>query len=1214
MHQKDRQNEPVRQAYGLRNRRAEWRQRWFFLDRSTDEEEYRRIRTDALDHKRRLIAKKKDLVGHLAGYSPAGAGTPWFSVGPRNINGRVKSIAVHPTDPDIVYAGAASGGVWKSTDACQSWRALWNEQDTMAVGSVAIAPSAPDTVYVGTGEWTPGWSPSFPGTGLFVSTDGGSTWTQHTSLASRRVARVLVSPGDANRVYVAGDSGFERSTDGGATWTTIQAGEISDAVLDPADANTLYINVRNDGIYKSTNGGDDWNKLGAGPTGADADWVRLAIVDSVANGGDFLVAKRSGTLRTSNDGGTTWITLSGSHGGASFHAWCNLVAVAPDDEDIMLAGGSTQFQRTTNGGTSWSTLSGMHADHHRAVFARSNTDIVYECNDGGVYRSTDKGATWKKVSHGLVVTQFYDIGNWTTVGTVMGGGTQDQGTNMSTGGLTWKNIFGWDGGYFVLHPSDPRTIYAEHQNTDIHKSTDGGVSWASKTSGITGSNPWTGVITIDPNNGDKLYTGTQRVFRTTDGTATAWNASSQLLGGDVTAIAIAESDSNRVYAATSSGGVFRSDDGGVTDPWADKGAGLPGRACTDVWVDHGDRDRAAICFGGTNAGAAANSVWITTDGGDSWSDISSDLPNITASAVVLDPNDANTLYVGTDMGVYRTTDLGVSWHAFDNGIPNVIVTDLQLDRAANLLIAATFGRGMYKISISGAAEPTVDLYLRDSVLDTGERFPSPSNQPHPNDVSDQVYWWESCDIKVDVAPLYTPDALFDGVEFDELVHEDPKRTETNRFYLQVHNRGWEDATDVRVRAYLADASAGLAALPNALSPPDFNLSSTIDWTPVGPAQTISLLEPNRPVIVSWDYTVPGTAATHSCLLAVVSCAQDPITTTETNVNLLVKAEKRVCLKNLHVVNGAGPKPAQTLATINFHNVNEVADLIDIAIEPAEFSDGSIGLLLEPVDFEDPGKALDGVTRYELEEGEFLGEFYVRPGDRSKVDHSVLLQKLDRRQVYEFDPAKPAALRGIRLGPRQSLQGLLTLRGSRHVPHGKTQQFSVLQRQGGEIVGGSTYELRLKRAAGLLPVSRIRVVLEKVEILDDSDPWIKGAGEFHFTACVGFNGDPCRRSYRRVPQRGVYRISDRPGRNVRELDACIFDGYVEESDRMALSILPIEHDWLDPDDELALFYREFDGPPEPWVGSYGPDDERPERDPERLSNWRLWYRIESVRLV
>ena len=343
--------------------------------------------------------------------------------------------------------------------------------------------------------------------------------------------------------------------------------------------------------------------------------------------------------------------------------------------------------------------------------------------------------------------------------------------------------------------------------------------------------------------------------------------------------------------------------------------------------------------------------------------------------------------------------------------------------------------------------PAVDLYLRDSILDTGERVPSPSGQPNPGDVSDQVDWWESPDIKVDVLPYYLPDALFDGVEFDEdLVHEDPERTEVNRFYLQVHNRGWPTDHERLGPRLFADAHAGLPSLPNALTPPNFNLSSTADWQPIGAPQMIPVVAPNRPVIVHWDWTVPMGTNTHSCLLAVVSSADDPITTPETNVNNLVKSEKRVCLKNLHVINSASPRPAQTLVSIKFHNAKPTDDLIDISIQPVDFADGAIGMLLEPIDFANPAAALQGVQVYALREGEEVGEWYKRPGSRETVDRADFWRRLDRSRIYEFDASKMSEIRGVRVGPKQTIRAVLTCKGTHKVPYGRTQRFVVTQRQ------------------------------------------------------------------------------------------------------------------------------------------------------------------------
>jgi photosystem II stability/assembly factor-like uncharacterized protein len=212
-----------------------------------------------------------DTADHIAGYAPAGPGTPWFSIGPRNVNGRVKCLAVHPTNQNIVYAGAASGGVWKSADGGQSWRSLWDQQESLAIGGLAVALSSPDTIYAGTGEGviasTYGSGHNFLGAGVYVSNDAGSTWTRRASVVNRRITRVLVSATDALRVYVAGQSGFERSTDAGISWTTLRTGQASDAVIDPNNSDILYVCFHNDGIYKSTDGGNSWTLLTNGPIG-----------------------------------------------------------------------------------------------------------------------------------------------------------------------------------------------------------------------------------------------------------------------------------------------------------------------------------------------------------------------------------------------------------------------------------------------------------------------------------------------------------------------------------------------------------------------------------------------------------------------------------------------------------------------------------------------------------------------------------------------------------------------------------------------------------------------------------------------------------------------------------------------------------------------------------------------------------------------------------
>ena len=359
-------------------------------------------------------------IPHRAAYGVKGPG-PWRSVGPRNINGRIKCLAVHPDNAEVVYAGAASGGVWKTVDGGGSWRPLGDDFDCLAIGAIAVM--RPDTVYAATGEGVIagryGVDHNFPGVGLYVSRDGGGTWTLHDSLSNRRVTRVLVSPTNPPTLVVAGRSGLELSRHDGLTWTLLHEGEISDAVFAPSEPGVLYFCAHLDGVYRldAASGAPRREKLAGAPSGNAAEWPKIATGQGGQHGGAFLVVKVGETLWQSPDAGATWTMLPPS-GAREFPGWCGLVTVDPDDEHRIFAGGVDLF----HGPSPWTQLPnerddprlGLHADHHALVFAPSNPQIVYECNDGGVYRSDDRGVHWRRISHGLTVTQLYDVGSWAT--------------------------------------------------------------------------------------------------------------------------------------------------------------------------------------------------------------------------------------------------------------------------------------------------------------------------------------------------------------------------------------------------------------------------------------------------------------------------------------------------------------------------------------------------------------------------------------------------------------------------------------------------------------------------------------------------------------------------------------------------------------------------------------------------------------------------------
>jgi hypothetical protein len=343
---------------------------------------------------------------------------------------------------------------------------------------------------------------------------------------------------------------------------------------------------------------------------------------------------------------------------------------------------------------------------------------------------------------------------------------------------------------------------------------------------------------------------------------------------------------------------------------------------------------------------------------------------------------------------------------------------------------------------------------------------------------------------------------------------------------------------------------------------------------------------------------------------VVSSSEDPITTTVTDPGVLVTNEKRVCLRNLHTVNNRSPRREMHLVPFEFHNARGIDDIIDIVIEPLHMERGVVALLLPELDLVSPDDAFVGVTDYRLRPGERIGKWYGLTDDRTAELRQELLEHLDTSVLWEFDAGKRSEIRGIRVGAGQALQAVIVCKPSSRIPFGTAQRFTILQRQGGHVVGGSTYEIRVPTARTSLPVSRIRVLLNQLEVIHDHDPCLQGRGELSIAASVRFNESPTRVHRTRVPPEGIQKMGDRSGYNLYRLDVCLFDGFVTATDNMTIELAPVEHDILTPDDALAVYRRTFSFPPELWPGTYSRDDEG-SKDQERLHDWRVWYRIESL---
>lgn len=453
--------------------RAEWFRK-FHTDRSG------RFPVEAW---RRVVAQRADFV------PVPGPLIRWVSAGPTNFSGRIRCLAVDPTDKQTIYAGAANGGVWKSTDGGEHWTTCPLKR-WLAIGAIAVAPSNPSIVYAATGEDTAGLAPSYPGAGVHVSTDAGATWTLAAPIESDRCTRVLIDPADPNTVYVAGDNGLHKSRSGGKRWQRMRTDHVSDAVMDPLNSQHIYAGVYdpttgglsggNGGIYMSPDGGTTWGgRLQNGAlTGNAAGWIKLAAAPN------FLVAKM-GTLAEqifiSTDGGGTWNYVTSEPSTVGYFTWTSMVAVDPSNTSVIFVG-EADLDRSSNGGQGYKKIDGTHPDHHQLVFDPVDSKRCYLATDGGVYRSDDNGQTWALKSEGLVATQLMSIGvtqvPFNARDFLIGGATQDQGVIMTRGQMDWtaaSDDVEW--GTFRVDPTNSSNIYITPRYTVFRRSLDNAKSW-----------------------------------------------------------------------------------------------------------------------------------------------------------------------------------------------------------------------------------------------------------------------------------------------------------------------------------------------------------------------------------------------------------------------------------------------------------------------------------------------------------------------------------------------------------------------------------------------------------------------------------------------------------------------------------------------------------------------------------------------------------------
>lgn len=637
---------------------------------------------------------------------------PTNGTGQPNGNGRLNCIAFHPTDSNVIYVGAPSGGLWKSNNNGLTWTEYSNGLTRLGVSSIVINPSNPDIIYIGTGDRDAG---DAPGYGVWRSVDGGLTWSpQNSGMGNRTVYEILMNPSDPN-ILIASTSGSRiyRSTDGGLNWAfTATSSSMKDIAFKPGDPNTIYASGTSFDV--STNGGLTFTQVTTGvPTGSQR--IAIAVTPNQPSYVYMIAGNGSGLMgiyRSTNSGLSFTTRTSTPNvlgydvtGGAGSQAWYDLVIAAdPTNANVIYTGG-VNIWKSVDGGTTmtcvahWVGSGGVapvHADQHALEFS-PHTNEIFSGNDGGIHVSSNEGSTWDELSSGLAIAQTYKIGVSQTVTDLVINGHQDNGTTISRGSEFITEI-GGDGMECIIDPTDENYMYGALYYGDIRRSTNGGTTFAAIAGGITENGPWVTPYKLDPNNANTMFAGFANIWKNTAvRTGSTWTSISSFGGtSTIVDLAIAPSNSNVMYVSRNGTNKFYSTTNALaaSPTWTNLNANLPVASTPkDIEIDPTDPTHLFIALG--------NDIYESTNSGMSWTNISGTLPNISLNTIVIDKDSSvDAMYVGMDVGVYYRDNNTPNWTPYSTGLPNVEITELEIHynntECKSTIYASTYGQGLWK--------------------------------------------------------------------------------------------------------------------------------------------------------------------------------------------------------------------------------------------------------------------------------------------------------------------------------------------------------------------------------------------------------------------------------------------------------------------------------------------------------------------------------------
>ena len=640
------------------------------------------------------------------------------NIGPAGMSGRITAIDAVVADPNTIYLGAASGGVWKTTNQGASWDAVFEEQPILNIGSIAIQQSNPSTVWVGTGEGNPRNSISL-GEGMYKTIDGGKSWKRMGLEKTRNIHRIIVDPSNPNTVYAGAignpyaehpERGVFKTTDGGETWDKIlftnDTSGVADMIMDPSNPNKLFVAMwqhrrtpwslssggPGSGLYMTFDGGKNWKKLGEkeGLPAGNLGRIGLAISRSNPNRVYALVEATKNGLYKSDDGGQTWSLMNSNPEFVSTRPfYFQEIACDPQNENRLWLI-YQMISKSDDAGKNFEVVipyNGIHPDHHAFWIHPTNPNFIIDGNDGGIGITRDKGKTWL-FDEKLPVGQFYHINVDNEMPYNVMGGMQDNGSwrgpayTWMSGGIKnyyWDNLWGGDGFDVMPDKDDASWVFAMSQGGSVGRyNVKTGESWYVKPPApdlkTTLRFNWNAAIAQDPFSNSTIYFGSQHLHRSTNK-----GASWEIISPDL--------------STNDSAKIDQRNNGGIS-------IDITGAEnfCTIMTIAPSSKDKNVI-WAGTDDG----NVQLTRDGGKTWTNFRGKIPGLPIGAWIPQIqasryNAAEAFVVANDYRrgdfkpyIFRTTDFGKTWTRVvdEKKVIGYALCILQDPTEPNLIFAGT---------------------------------------------------------------------------------------------------------------------------------------------------------------------------------------------------------------------------------------------------------------------------------------------------------------------------------------------------------------------------------------------------------------------------------------------------------------------------------------------------------------------------------------------